>query len=106
MKEAGEILEGYVVDIACVRKYPRRELLDRARQHSKECANMGHCVESGFALVSEDGGLALLDAAATPRVLDAIRQSGRDSGIKIRAAREMKEGDMETTRIELLDSYL
>jgi hypothetical protein len=26
-----ETVEGYVIDIACVRKHPRSELLDRAR---------------------------------------------------------------------------
>lgn len=45
-----------MVDVACVRKYPRNELLGRARAHSKECALMGHCVESGYGQVRDDGG--------------------------------------------------
>ncbi len=48
-----ESIEGYVIDIACVRKNSREELLQKARNHSKECALMGHCVESGYGIVTE-----------------------------------------------------
>lgn len=47
-----EITEGYVVDLACLRRYPRQEYTSRAAQHTTECALMGHCVESGYGLVS------------------------------------------------------
>ena len=97
---AEETLEGYVVDIACVRKYPRDELLDRAREHTKNCALMGHCVESGYGLVDDDGNIALLDAKATPKVVDAIERSRRDRGVKLRATREMHDKEMETQRVE------
>ena len=31
-----EVLEGFVVDQACLRKYPQDELFDRAREHTKQ----------------------------------------------------------------------
>ncbi|CAN5429130.1 hypothetical protein BH20VER3_BH20VER3_03320 [soil metagenome] len=86
-----EPLEGYVVDVACARKYPRNELLERTREHTHECLQMGHCAESGYALVDDDGRLSLLDAAATPLVLEAIRGLGGAQGIRLRANREMKD---------------
>lgn len=95
-----ETLEGYVVDLACIRKYPRDELLERARAHTKECALMGHCVESGYALVGEDGRPLLLEPASTPLVVDAIQRSERDHGIRLRATREMQEEEMRTTRVD------
>ena len=49
-----EVLEGYVVDQACLRKYPQDELLERSRVHTTECALMGHCMESGYGLVNEE----------------------------------------------------
>ena len=101
-----EILEGYVVDIACLRKFPRDELADRARQHSRECGMMGHCVESGFGLVdSENGGrVALLDPEATSQVLEVLKKTERDVGIRLRAERRRGEdGSMETRRIELIE---
>lgn len=40
-------------------------------------------------LVTEDGELALLDEHATVQVVDAIRGSSREQGIKLRVVREM-----------------
>ena len=45
-----EIVEGYVVDLACLRRYPQKEYTARATEHTTECALMGHCVESGYGL--------------------------------------------------------
>lgn len=98
---ASETAEGYVVDIACVRKYPQSELLDRARRHPRDCGLMGHCVESGYALVSENA-LTLLDEHATPEVLAAVRKSGKENGIRLRAVREAANGEMRTRRVEEL----
>lgn len=100
MSTRTETAEGYVVDIACIRKYPQAELIERARAHTKECALMGHCAESGYGLVSDTGSVALLEPAATPGVLDAIRGSDREQGIKLRATREMQGEEMRTTGVE------
>ena len=95
-----EELEGYVVDQACLRKYPQAELLSRAKAHTRECALMGHCIESGYGLVSEDGRPLLLEPASTPRVVDAIQRSARSEGIRLRARREMQEGHMRTVSVD------
>lgn len=94
-----ETIEGYVVDIACVRKYPRNELLERVLGHTYKCLVAGHCAESGYALVGDDGRLSLLDPAATPLVLDATRGMSGKRGIKLRASRKMKDGEMKTKRV-------
>lgn len=100
MDPKAEQLEGYVVDIACLRKYPQRELLSRARMHPKECALMGHCVESGYGLVEEGQGVRLLEPASTPEVVKAIRESPRDRGIRLRAVRTPgDEGEMQTSSV-------
>lgn len=98
-----ETLEGFVVDIACLRKYPRDELQDRARAHTKRCALMGHCVESGYGLVSENGRVALLEAAATPQVVSAIERSQRSDGIRLRVTRESDGPEMRTAAVEEID---
>ena len=97
-----ETLEGYVVDIACLRKYPQDELAERAREHTQACGLMGHCAESGYALVGDDGRPALLEPQATPRVMAALRESDREAGIRLRARREMRDGEMETVAVEEL----
>lgn len=102
MSEKTETLEGYVVDLACLRKYPQGELAERARIHSKACALMGHCLESGYGLVDEEGHTSLLDMESTLMVLDAIRDSGKEQGIKLRARREMRDKEMQTVSIEVV----
>jgi hypothetical protein len=94
-----ETLEGYVIDIACVRKYPRTELAGRARAHTRECVLMGHCIESGYALVSDDGQLMLLDEHATPLVVDAVQKSEHDRGIRLRVNRSFREEKMHTSGV-------
>lgn len=92
-----ESVEGYVIDVACIRKNPRDELLEKARTHSKECALMGHCVESGFGLVTEDDRLTLLDPKATREVVDVVEESDTQQGIRLQVTRDERDGTMETT---------
>ncbi|MGB3754379.1 MAG: hypothetical protein WA954_10835 [Parerythrobacter sp.] len=95
-----ETVEGWVLDIACLRKYPRDEYAERARAHTTSCSLMGHCVESGYALVGDDGRVALLEPQATPRVMEALRRSDREAGVRLRARREVRDGALETVTVE------
>lgn len=95
-----ETVEGYVIDGACVRKNARDELLEKARTHTRECALMGHCVESGYGIVSGDDRLTLLDPAATRQVVDAVEASDEQEGIRLRVTREERDGEMETMDVE------
>ena len=94
-----ESVEGYVIDVACVRKNPRDELLEKARTHSKECTLMGHCIESGFGLVTEDDRLTLLDPQSTQEVVDVVEQSDSQQGIRLRVTRAEQDGTMETATV-------
>lgn len=95
-----EVLEGYVIDNGCVRKNAREDLLEKARIHSSDCALMGHCVESGYTLVNEDDGMAMLDAEATPKVVHAVEESDEEEGIRLRVERERRDGEMQTVSVE------
>ena len=99
-----ETLEGYVVDLICLREYPAGEYAERARRHTRVCALKGHCVESGYGLVDEDGHVALLDPAATPQVVGVLQSSGRDTGIRLRVRREEHKGEMATMGVHEVDS--
>lgn len=104
MVENQEVLEGYIVDLSCLRKYPQKELFQRARTHSKECALMGHCLESGYGVVDENAGLTVLDSKATPQVFDAVRKCEQKQGIRLQIVRELKEGEMQTRSVQLISS--
>lgn len=95
-----ETVEGYVIDNGCVRKNSRADLLEAARTHTKECALMGHCVESGYSLVNEDDVATMLDAAATTEVVDTIEESDREEGIRLRVERKREDDEMRTASVE------
>lgn len=96
-----EITEGYVVDLACLRRYPQQEYTSRAAEHTTECALMGHCVESGYGLVADDNRLVPLDMEATPQVVSALATAGR-RGVRLRATREDVDGELQTTDVRVL----
>lgn len=73
-------VEGFVVDIACLRRYLPQEYLERARAHTSDCALMGHCVESGCGLVGEDGELRLLDTHPTTMVVERLAEGDGGRG--------------------------
>lgn len=91
---------GYVMDIACVRKSPADEIFDRAAGHTTECALMGHCVESGFALIDEDGQLHLLEPAATTQVVHELLATDVDKGFQLRVGRKRDGEEMHTVDIQ------
>lgn len=97
-----ETVEGYLVDIACLRRYPSEQVLVRAREHTVACARMGHCVESGYGIVDDRGQVHLLDASATPRVLEKL-DDAREQGARLRVQRREDEGDMETQAVETVN---
>ena len=101
---ASETLDGYVIDVGCIRKNARDELLEKARTHSRECALMGHCVESGYGIVTEDDRLTVLDSGATPKIVNVVGDSQTEEGITLRVQRQKGEDEtMETTAVEEID---
>lgn len=100
-----ETVEGWVVDIACLRKYHADQLGSRAQVHTTECALMGHCVESGYGLVDADGRVHLLDDAATPHVVSVLHATETSTGVRLRAERHDEDGEMVTFEVTQLSSH-
>ena len=99
-----EELTGLVVDIACLRKYRRSEVVEKAKEHTRECLLMGHCIESGYGLVTDTGEIRLLDTLATPRIVALVSEDGRDRGNKLKVLRSWdEEGGMQTRDVHFAD---
>lgn len=94
-----ERIEGYVVDIACLRKYSVSTTHQQAREHSKHCALMGHCIESGFGIVTDDGQVVLLDADATPKVVSALKASEAEKGIRLSVTRRSEGSEAQVAEV-------
>lgn len=102
MTDETTTVEGYLMDVGCIRKNPRDDLVAKAREHTRDCALMGHCVESGYGLVTEDDRVTVLDPEATPQVVDTVEASDTERGIRLHVTREKRDGQMETTAVEEL----
>lgn len=98
-QNSSETWVGYLMDIACVRKAPSDELLDRASTHPTDCALMGHCIESGFALVGDDGRLHLLESAATTGVVRELLHTSVSEGLRLEVVRERDGHEMRTVEL-------
>ena len=90
------------MDVGCIRKNPRDELVAKAREHTRDCALMGHCVESGYGIVTEDDRVTVLDPDATPQIVTTVEATDTERGIRLRVTREERDGQMETTAVEEL----
>lgn len=64
---------------------------------------MGHCVESGYGIVTEDDQLTVLDPEATPKVANAVRDSTKENGVRLSVHREKRDGAMETVDVKEID---
>jgi hypothetical protein len=98
--DESEVIEGYLVDLACIRKYSASEMLKRAKEHTTRCSLMGHCIESGYAIVRDDGTVAPLDHHATPLVVQVATRSMRKQGLRLRVERRAVEGEMQTQAVD------
>ena len=101
-KDEKEVLEGYVVDIICLRHMSLSQYAEQAKEHTTACALMGHCIESGYGLVGEQNKLVVLDPKATPWVVALLKRTEKEKGVRLRVEREKKDEEMETTKVSEL----
>lgn len=98
-----EVLEGYVVDIICLRKMSPSNYTADAKEHTTACAIMGHCVESGYGLAGEENDLKLLDPKATPLVAELLTKTDQAKGVRLKVERQQKNEEMETVKVSFAD---
>ncbi|MBW3577624.1 MAG: hypothetical protein KY462_07800 [Actinobacteria bacterium] len=95
-----ETIEGYVMDIACIRKAPAEELAGRAANHPTSCGLMGHCIQSGYGLVDGRGGVRLLEPHATTLIVRHLLETDLEKGLRLRVVRRRDGQEMETTSVD------
>ena len=97
-----EVLEGYVVDIICLRHMSPSQYTEQAKEHTTTCALMGHCVESGYGLVGDNNNLVVLDPKATPWVVALLKKTNKEKGVRLKVEREENDKEMETVKVVAL----
>ena len=98
-----EVLEGFVVDLECVGTAPRDTLALLAARHPRACALAAAFSGTPFALVDHDGGVHVLDNAAT-RLIIAVLWRADDSGaVAVHVRRVGNRRRMQTVAVSELN---
>lgn len=87
-----EVLEGHVMDFACIRKAPADDLVRQAAEHRTECGLMGHCIESGYGLIDDEGRVHALDPDATAPIVQHLLETSAEHGLRL-LVRRRREGE-------------
>lgn len=98
-----EMLVGYLTDVACLRTWHHHMYLEKAQEHATRCALEGGHVESGYALVLDNGEPVILDSSATTLIMEALLISSVEKGIRIRVERELRDEKMKTVLVTASD---
>ena len=98
-----EVLDGYVIDLDCLRTARRDALLRVAAHHPRACALSAAFSITAFALVDHDGAVHVLDDAATRFVIALLWRADDGRALAVRVHREVRHGRMETVAVSALD---
>ena len=98
-----EVLQGFVIDLHCLRTAPRDTVVQVAARHPRACALAATFSGTPFALVDHDGTVHVLDDAATRLVIAVLWRTDDRRALAVRARRAGKHGRMETVAVSELD---
>ena len=77
-------VEGYIIDNACAGAHSKDATFgDTVKKHSKSCALMNSCVESGYAVYTSDSKLYKFDGAGNKSAEALLRETETKAGISV-----------------------
>ncbi len=93
--------EGFLVDNMCAAKV-EKEGVEAAKTHTRDCALMEPCKESGYALVTDAGKVIKLDAAGNEQAVKALEATEKKDNIRVRITGEESEGTLRVASLQIL----
>jgi hypothetical protein len=78
-----ETVEGILMDNMCSGMVQKKGY-DAAKGHTKECALMDNCKDSGFAVVTPDGKVLKLDAKGNQMAIKALEGSSKTENLTVK----------------------
>ncbi|HXG35012.1 MAG TPA: hypothetical protein VNJ11_16725 [Bryobacteraceae bacterium] len=93
--------EGFLMDNMCSAKV-EKEGVKAAKMHTRDCALMGPCKESGYALVTDAGKVIKLDAAGNEQAVKALEASKKKDNIRVRVSGEESGGTLRVASLKIL----
>jgi hypothetical protein len=79
-----ETVEGILIDTMCSGMVHKKGF-DAAKEHTKECALMDSCKESGFAVVTPNGKVLKLDDKGNQMAVKALEGSSKNDNLTVKA---------------------
>ncbi|SRR5260370_34585100 len=91
-------LTGYVIDNACAAKMAKDPSTagDKVKGHSKGCAQMAGCIQSGHQIYA-DGKFYKFDKASESQVADVVKNEKSDKGLQVKVEGTL-DGDTITVK--------
>ena len=80
-----QTINGYLVDVACARENATNPEPGFAAKHDKGCLQMPECVQSGYAILTEDNKIIRFDKQSNETVKKFIADTDKKDNWKITA---------------------
>jgi hypothetical protein len=93
-------VEGYVVDIACLRRYPETEYAKRSRAHTTGCVADGSLRRERLRPGRRRRSPPPLDTHATPHVVAVLREASTTEAVYLVVERTWEDGEMVTQQVQ------
>jgi hypothetical protein len=85
-----ETIKGTIIDNACAHAQKEKNLDEFVKTHTKECALMPQCVESGYSILS-NGNLTKFDKESNFKIIEFLKVEGNKLNVEITA---QKKGEL------------
>lgn len=95
-----QTVTGTLIDNMCLKPGSSRA---EAAEHTRECALMPDCIESGYAVVAADGTAYKLDEKGNTDVVAALKASSKASNLTVSVTGTIKDGTIAVSSITLDD---
>ena len=80
-----QTINGYLVDVACARENATNPQPGFAAKHDKGCLQMPECVQTGYAILTEDNRILKLDKQSNETAKNLIANTDKKDNWKVTA---------------------
>lgn len=100
--EKEQTLNGYLIDVMCGSKHVQEGTAYGAN-HPKSCLLMPACVQSGYALLTEDKKLLKFDSKGNEEASKLINSTDREKNWRVLVTGRLNDDQIAVSRIKLAE---
>jgi hypothetical protein len=93
--------EGILIDKMCSMK-AEKEGQSAAAMHTRDCALMEACQQSGYGVFTADGKFLPLDEAGNAKAVSALKASKKKDNLRVKVTGELQDGAIKVSALKLL----